>query len=335
MAMTKETQPLRGALRPAPGLIRVLGLRLLVVLLSSLPAFIAGTAGVGSGAAKRPYYTDVEGKLPFVHLMRLFRDLPGGFVPAAIVGIVLAVLGDQILTGGAFALFDPARPAGERVKVFATVCREGLTHLWAFLRTLLLSLVFIAIGIVIIRLIFKKLDVIAYRSGWTGETSVLRLTLLSTLLTLVWMASVGAWTFWCRLITAADGRRRVRRTGLLVFRVFRRHPWRSWGIFTALTLVTTLASGAILIAWRLAEPRGSALAGYVLLWLASLLAQAFVWLWLVRAGRLLYASDDLADIRARPDAPFGLWSRLMFWRKRPAPAPAPSADPSEEAGSEG
>jgi len=54
VAVSKETRPLLDALRPAPGLIRVLGLRLAVVLLSSLPAFIAAAAGVANGVAKRP-----------------------------------------------------------------------------------------------------------------------------------------------------------------------------------------------------------------------------------------------------------------------------------------
>jgi hypothetical protein len=332
VAMNRDTRPILGALRPAPGLIRVLGLRLGIVLLASLPALIAGLSGVASGVARRPYYTDVEGKLPLVHLLRLFRDLPGGFAPAAAVGVVLVVLADQLLLGGVMALFDPARPAGEKVRVFATVLRDGLTHLWAFLRAIGLSLILWAIGIGLIRFIFKRLDVMAYQSGWSGATSVLRLPLLSTFLMLVWIASAGAWAFWCRLITAADGRQRVRRTAVLVFRVFWRHPLRSWGIFTALTLASTLVSGAVLVAWRDAEPRSvGGVVGWLSLWLATLAAQSFVWLWLVRAGRLLYASESLADIRSKPDDPFRLFSKLLWWRKKPAKAPPAPEAPAETA----
>lgn len=325
--MAVKGNALVDALRPAPGLIRLLGLRLGLVLLSSLPALIAGLSGVASGVARRPYYTGVEGKLPLVNLVRLFKDLPGGFLPAAAVGVVLAVLADQLLLGGAVALFDPARPPGGKVRVFATVLKDGLTHLWAFLRTIGLSLVLWAIGIGLIRFIFKKLDIMAYQSGWSGQSSVLRLPLLSTFLTLLWIASCGAWAFWCRLITAADGRRRARRTGILVLRVFRRHPLRSWGIFTALTLASTLLSGAVLIAWREAEPRTAGrLAGWLLLWLGTLAVQSFVWLWMVRAGRLLYASDSLADLRRTPDEPLRLFAKLLWWRRKtPAPAEPPSA----------
>jgi hypothetical protein len=108
----------------------------------------------------------------------------------------------------------------------------------------------------------------------------------------------------------------VRRTGLLAFRVFWRHPLRSWGVFTALTLLATLVSGAALVAWRQAEPRTPARAlGWVLLWLVTLFVQAFVWAWLVRAGRRLYASDALADLRTKSDEPFGVLGRLLWWRK--------------------
>lgn len=324
MAVSDETAvgsgsaaPLRDALRPTAGLIRWLWLRLAVVILASLPALVAGLSGVGSGVARRPYYTEVEGKLPLVHLLRLFRDLPGSFVPAAIAGVVLAVLADQLLTGGALAFFDPARPASERGKVSTAVFKDGLAHFWAFLRIIGLSLVLWAVGIALLRLVFKRLDVMAYQSGWAGRTVLLRLPVLSTLLALLWMASVGAWTFWCRLLTVADRRVRVRRTGLLVLRVFWRHPLRSWGVFTAATLLATLVSGAVLVAWRQAEPRtGGGVLGWALLWLVTLLVQASVWLWLLRAGRLLYASDGLADLRGKPDEPFRVFARLLRWRKR-------------------
>jgi hypothetical protein len=54
--------------------------------------------------------------------------------------------------------------------------------------------------------------------------------------------------------------------------------------------------------------------------------QAFVWHWLLRAGRLLYAADGLADVRATPDEPLRPIARLRaWWRGRRAAAPAPIA----------
>jgi hypothetical protein len=310
------------------------------VVLSSAPALIAGLAGVSGGAARRPYYTDVEGRLPLIHWIRLLKDLPESLAPAMAAAVVLAVLGDQLVTGGALAMLDPGRPAGERVRVLATVLREGLTHLWAFLRAAALGLVILAFGVVLIRLPFKQLDLAGYRSGWTGKTVMLTLPVLHMFAMLLWMATSGAWVFWCRLITAADGRRRVRRTGLLALQVLWRHPLRSWGVFVTSTIATMLLSGAVLIAWRQAEPgtRGGALAWF-LLWLLTLLIQSFVWLWLLCAGRALYDSGGLEDLRSKPDDPFRLFEKLAWWRRasvKPSAAPAeppPAPKPPPEGSS--
>jgi hypothetical protein len=317
MAVSRAFRPITGGLRLARGSIRLILFRAAVVVLSSLPALIAGVAGVASGAARRPYYTEVEGRLPLMHLARVFQELPSAFVPCAVIGVVLAVFADQLLTGGALVLVDPDRPAEEKVSVSGAVFRDGLTHLWAFLRVVVLGLFVSGIGIALIRVPFKRLGDRGYLAGWTGETTVLQLPLLSAVLIVVWLATVGAWVFWSRLITVADGRRRVRRTGLLALRVLVRFPLRSWGIFVALTLGSTLASGAVLVAWRQAEPGsvGGAIR-WMLLWLLTVLVQAFIWLWLLRAGRLLYVSERLADLRGKPDEPFRIFSRLAFWRRK-------------------
>jgi hypothetical protein len=312
VAMTGNLRPVRDGLRPARGSIRLLMMRVFIVVLSSLPALILGALGVASGAARRPYYTEVDGRLPLMHFIRLMRELPGSFVPAAILGVVLAVLADQLLTGGALVVLDPARPVGERPKVFAAVFRDGLTHIWAFLRAVFAGVVLSAAGAALLGRLFNKLNITAYHAGWTAQTALLRLPMLAVISFLVWFATVGAWVFWCRLLTVADGRRRVRRTGVLVLRVFARHPLRSWALFVGLTASSTLASAAVLVAWRQAEPKtGAGAAGWAILWLITLLLQAFVWLWLLRAGRLLYASEGLADLRSKPDDPFGLFGRLV------------------------
>lgn len=336
MALTAARGPLLSALGPTRGQIRWLAARLAVVVFSSLPALVAGLAGVSGGLARRPYYTEVDGRLPLAHLSRLLRDLPGAFVPAAIIGVVLALLADQLLTAGAIVFFDPARAPEERGKVSAAALSDGLRHLWPFLRIIGLSLVLWGVGIGLVRVLSRRLDIMAYSSGWTGATAALRLPALSALLLLVWVASVGAWAFWCRLLTVADGRRRVRRTGLLALRVFRSYPLRSWGVYVLSTIVVTLASGAVLVAWRQAEPRTVAGAlGWALVWLGSLFAQAFVWLWLLRAGRLLLAAEDLATVRSAPDDPFGLPGKLLWWRRKGGDGPregapgAPGEPPGE------
>lgn len=331
MAVSRAFRPITGGLRLARGSIRLILFRVLVVVVSSLPALFAGLAGMASGAARRPYYTEVDGRLPLMHLARVLRELPSAFVPCVVIGVVVAVLADQLLTGGALVLVDPDRPAEEKVSVWGAVFRDGLTHLWAFLRVVGLGLLVSGVGVALIRMPFKRLDDRGYLSGWTGETMMLRLPLLATVIIVVWLATVGAWVFWSRLITVADGRRRVRRTGLLALRVLVRFPLRSWGIFVGLTLGSTLVSGAVLAAWRQAEPGsvGGAV-GWMFLWLLTVLVQAFIWLWLLRAGRLLYVSERLADLREKPDEPFRIFSRVAFWRRKRAGASRAVAESSGE-----
>jgi hypothetical protein len=332
-------RPVLEGLRLAPGALRLVALRMIVVALASAPALVAGLAGIAMGAGRRPYYTEVGERLPMARFLRLLRDVPEGYIAALIVSIALAILADQVLTGGAVAVLSPegsprATPAG-RGRVFATVCREGLVHLWAFLRVVALGLVIAAAGIALLRLPFKRLGDVADRSGWSGETTLVTLPFLSVLAGVLWVAMTGAWALWCRLITAADRRRRVRRTALLALRVLLRFPLRAGGLFVVLTVTANLASGAVLVAWRQAEPvRGAGMIFWPGVWLAMLALQSFVWVYLLRVGTLMYASDRLGDLRGAPDAPLGVGARLRRWlrlgapeRGEPGAPPRPPAAP--------
>jgi hypothetical protein len=318
-------------LRPVQGTIRLWALRLGLVVVMSLPALLTAMGGVSSGVARSPYYTDVAGRMPILHSVRMVRELPTEFLPMMFLGIALAVFGDQLLLGGGAALFDPARPKEGRIRVLRMVLQGGLPTLWAFLRAVLLGVVLSGIGVAIIRAVIKRISIAGGRAGWTGETTALMLPLIGLVFYALWLATMGAWVFWCRLITAADGRHLVRRTGFLVWRVFARSPLRSWGMFVGLTLVSILFSGAVLFAWRQAEPRSTgAVFLWATAWLGTLAVQAFVWVWLLRSARLLYASTRFADLHARPDEPFYVWRKLLWWRKKRAPeVKAPDAKKEE------
>lgn len=343
------TAPVPSRWTRPPGTLRLLALRFLMVVLMSLPALLAGLGGVSQGAARQPYYTDRTEPwrpLPLAPLVRLLGEQIPALMPAILLGVVLVILADQVLTGGALVLLAPERatspnttpgePRRAPVRVWLTIWREGLVHLWAFLRAVLLGVLLVMLGVALLRLLGRRIDLWAYRAGWTG-TRKAAATLGLTLTTLLWLASVGAWVFWCRVITAVDARWRVRRTGLLVLRVFWRHPLRSWGQFMALTLLSLFVSGGVLFGWFRAEPGtvGGAL-GWFVLWLITLGLQALVWLWLVRSGRLLYAQPGLTDIRAWRDEPLfvGWWGRLrsrlgrlLWWRHWAAP---PAANPEDQ-----
>ena len=102
----------RGLLSALPlvsGSARLIGLRWALLVVCSLPAVATTASGLAETAGRRPYYTEVEGRLPVVHLARLMADLPGGFAGAAALGMVLAVILGALVTGGALSLLDPAR----------------------------------------------------------------------------------------------------------------------------------------------------------------------------------------------------------------------------------
>lgn|GEM_PF-2213239 len=332
MALSRGERPILSALRPVPGSWRLVGLRFLLVTVSSAPALIAAFAGLSSGPAREPYFTEIGGRLPLVPFGRLMGSVFPAFAMATIACSAIAVLGDQFLTGGGLALLAAERQVEGRLRVLRTVRREGAASFWPFLRLILLALVLSGTGIVAIRSLFKALDRAGAHGGWTGATRLLTLPVLSMSLVMLWLATVGAWFFWCRVLTVADGRRRVRRTGPLALRIFWRHPLRSWGFFVATTLGSTLASGVVVGAWLQAEPKGGGkLLPWIVVWLLMLSVQAFVWHWLLRAGGLLYASGSLADLRLRTDAPLGLRSwMLRRLRRKPAIVPQPSAELTQE-----
>jgi hypothetical protein len=73
----------------------------------------------------------------------------------------------------------------------------------------------------------------------------------------------------------------------------------------------------VLVGWRQGPP--GSIAGstfWVALWLVAMTLHSAVWVSLHRAGILLYASPELTDLRARPDAPFGWISRLRALVRR-------------------
>jgi hypothetical protein len=322
-----QDRPLRAGFRLTRGSVRLILLRFGVAVLTGLPALLAGASGLSAEAAQRPYYTEVSGRIPIVHFMRLMSDLPSGFVPAAIASVLLSVLADQLLTAGAIALFDPEKPADERPSVLSVVGREGLVHLYPFLRILAASALLFLIGAASIRSVVHALSLSGEVRGHSVAERMVILPLVGTLATGAWFSLVGAWVLWCRLFTVADGRRRVRRTALLALAVFGRAPLRGPVFAAALSFVAAILPGIVPVAWRLASPATSgAVFGWALAWALALLVQAFAWHALLRTGRLLLASPAFADLRARPDEPLGLVARLRgILRKRSAVRPPATA----------
>lgn len=309
------------------GSIRLFLVRFGFMLLMSAPMTLIALVGVAEGPGKSPYFTEPKGLLPFVHLVKLVMELPKAVVPGVLVTALLCVFVDQILLGGAVSLADPSRVQDEKPRVLSAVGKEGLVHLWPFLRAVGLGLLPLFVGSGLLRVLAKKLNAMGELSGWTGKTMMVTLPMLNAVLMLIWFGCTAAWIFWCRLICAADNRRIARRSAVLALRVFVRRPIPSLVSFAFLSIISIVLSGAVLFGWRFSDPRGASLFFWVSAFLGTLAVQALLWLYLVRAGMLLYSSDTFLDLRSAPDESFRLWSRLkgLFRRSgKPAAAPAPA-----------
>ena len=155
---------------------------------------------------------------------------------------------------------------------------------------------------------------------WTFRTQFL-LQAGRGLATLCWLTLVGVFAWWCRVIVVADQRRRVRRLWTVVPRLWWRHPIVALVLHFLLALGSLFAAAAVIFFWR--QSSGGA-RGWAVLWLLVLAGLSFLWHWRLRAGRLLWSSADLIDLRAVPDTPWRLPSRLVGKLRRSRGA-APAA----------
>lgn len=312
---------IRGGLDLVPGALALVAMRILLLLLSSLPAVVLVLAGLAAGPARQPFFTEPAGRLPLFHLLRLGGALSGAVTSGLVLAVVLALLGQQVLAAGALSWLGRDGRAGA---VWRAVPARGLGWLWPMLKVLLLAAVCSGAGLALLGRLFDALDRHGDVAGWTGHTMMVCLPALRVIAAVVWLAVVGAWAFWCRVLLVADGRRTVRSAWLLVLRVFRRHPLRAPLFYVVVTLASQLGAGVLLVAWRQGPPdSASAVLPWLGSWLLVLALQGYLWYWLLHSARLLYALPDLDGVRRRPDGPVGLGRALTWlrgWLRRRGPS---------------
>ncbi len=303
--------PLRAGLAAVPGSWTLIGLRLAVWLLGAVPLLVTALGGARE-LALRPYFTDVAGKLPAAHLLRLRDTLGAELLIGLGLSLVLVVVAEQVLVGGAMAWLDPARGRQHARSVVGVIATAGLARLLVFARVVLMAGALLGLGVLLLRAAFAALEIHGDPAGWSGRSLMLTLPLAEGTTLVLWGSLVGAFAFWCRLVTVADGRQRLRRTALVVLAVWRRHPLRTAGFYLGVTLALAGLSAGVLFLWRQHPPRGAGILFWSGLWLGALVLRSFVWHWLIRAGRLLYAADHLAALRETADAPLHplRWIRL-------------------------
>ena len=321
-------RPWRDGLRWVPGSSRLVVLRWLLFIVAALPGLAAGMGGIGKTLANRPYFTEAPDPLPLLPLMRMLGGLPGSVWGMLALAAVVAWLGNLLLTAGAVAIFGA--PGGGKPRVWQTVFRAGSHFLWAYLRIALIALVLLLVGMRLIGAIGDRLQEHAAHSLWTLHGQFL-LQAAKGLATVCWFTLVGLFAWWGRVIVVADERYRVRRLLTVVPRLWKRRPLSALLLHFLLALAGLLAGSAVLVAWR-QSPAGGL--GWALAWLLVLAVLSCLWHWRLRAGRLLWSSPDLVDLRALPDTPWSLPSRLLgrLRRRRGAPASPAPTDPTPAPG---
>ena len=286
--MAVAIRPLIDGLRPAPASWLLLPLRWLLLLLAFLPPWLAARGGLASGAALRPYFTDVEGRLPVVQGLRLLDALPDAFGPVVAATLLVTTLLSEGLTAGALVLLSPSRPTTRGRTALAELRSAAHRYLPAFLRLLVVQLIVLGLGWLALGRVSEALVDRAELEGWTGYTRLAVLPAVKVLLGVTWLALVGAWGHWTRVLLVVRNDRRVLRAALAALRVWLHHPGRAPLFHVVVTLTAALALGAALTAWRQSPPPTTTAAWLRVAGFALLLAgHAWVWHWLVRAARLL------------------------------------------------
>jgi hypothetical protein len=301
-------RPVREGFGLRPGSLRLLALRLGALLAFFVPAQLAGAAGWSERVGANPRFTPTDGPLPTHDILDGLTNLSPVFLGLLGLSIALWLLCDQLLTAVAARTLAPER--GGPVRVWRALWDEGWPAILPYARVVVLSLAFGAVGAALIGKGFTRLDVAQQAAGATGEVRALLLPLLRACTIAAWLTLVGAFGFWCKVIIAVDGRRRVRRVVLEVCRVFLRAPLRGPGLYFISAFSLTVAGPVVLLGKGLPVPGPAP----VIAWVAFCGLQALVWHTLVHAASRLYATERFADIRDRGDAPLGWLRKLRLVR---------------------
>lgn len=315
MALTGR--PLIRGLDLVPGSRTLVALRAALVLLAALPTLAVAWVNLAGGPARQPYFTDVQGRLPLFHLLRLLDELGPTLAPLLALAALVALLGEQLLVAGGLDWLAPGRQrdTSRRTAPLRAILAIGLSWLWPMIKVLLLALLLAGLGLKLLGWGAERLGDHAEVAGWSGYATQAVLPALRVLLSLLWLALVGAWAFWCRVLMVADGRRTARGALLLAGRLCLRRPLRAPLFHVGLTLLMQTVGALVLALWRQSPPASvSGALLWALSWLLVVVLQAFLWHWLLHAARLLYADGSFDDLRARPDGPLG----LRAWLKRQA-----------------
>lgn len=287
-----------GGLMPGRVGLTLMAFRVLALFGLTWPAQQAMTSGIAGRCGAVPCVgVGVEGSTTS-GVQDVLTHLPPAGLGLLVLGLLLFFIFDQLLVATGLFLTHPGRPDGP-TRVWRSLWTVGLSHFMPFVRLTLLAAVLGGAAAFGIGAIFDRLDDQAAVAGATGESRLL-MRALQALCVSGALALVGAFTFWGRVLTVADARRRVRRTAWHVLRVWARRPLRGALVAWLLGLLPPMALGFVLSQrppWR-----ADALDGWI--WLGAVVVACWMWLWRIQAGARVYADPRLAQVQMGSDAPW-------------------------------
>lgn len=289
------------------GSLRLIALRALTLVGCCLPGMLLVENAASGVLGGDPRLADHTGPLPLHVVQELVGAMGGAPLAVLAMGVLAFFVCDQVLTAGALTLLDPFR-RDAHPRVWRMLFDEAAVHFWPLARVALMTVVFFALFAGALSLVADAIDVRAEREGWTADARYIVVTQWRAAFMALVLAKLGALAFWCKVLTVADGRRRVRRTLTDAVKVLWRAPVRALLVFVVVTLAVQAMGGALLSSVVMHGGGTGAIVAFVVL----IVMHMGLWHVLMHYGRIFYGDARFDDIRGRGDEPLGVWA----WVKR-------------------
>jgi len=294
--------PVTSALALRKGSLRLLLLRATALVVALAPGALASRSAIRAVVGEDPRVARLPDPIPFHVVQDVVESLAGAPLGLLAAGIALFFVCDQVITAGALVVLDP-NSHDPKPRVWRALFDEGAAHFWPFVRIAGAVLVVAALCLAAIGAVSDALLVRAEREGWTADARFVVLPVWRAAISSIVLAKLGALALFARVLTVVDERRRVRRTLSDAARVLFRAPLRTLVVVALTSSALTFAGAALVARAAIVDGATFGLVGGALLVVAHL----FAWHFLVRYARALVDDDRFMDLRARGDAPFGVW----------------------------
>ncbi len=309
------TKPIRQGMGLVRGSLTLLLMRIAGSLLLVAPAMLAAK-GAADEAAQSAFFSEAALPMPANHFFSLLGQVLGAAAPAAIALILTIGLAYKfLLDGGAmrwFALEAQNDPRGAGfLGPWRVIFGEGWQWFWAMLRIAIVPglLLVLALGTIAF-LVSPAENPLKIPEGRTAFDFYVVIPGIgaAAVLALSWLT--GALALQMRAVSVVNERKNTfyalwRGLGILA-----RRPFQGTLIYLVISAILALLSMALVVAWRVTDPREGILMALIGAWLFTVLIQAYVWHWMARSAVLLSLLRDRgtpAPAAAAPAAPQDAW----------------------------